>query len=111
MSTSTETPQEPYVPGLSGQLANRAHYRGDVSRAVMTRVEPFGPDLFGALYSPVDATYDATTDLTTVQFQPIPRSNRRPGEVMPEELPPLTRQQRRQVEREQRKMLGRKVKR
>lgn len=93
--------REPYIPGVSGQLSNRANYRGDVVEAVMTQQTPFGADRFGALYSPVDAQFNAETGLTTVQFQPIPRSNRRPGQPLPQELGELSRQQRRQLERAQ----------
>lgn len=93
-----------------GETRNRAHYRGDVTASVMTTTEPFGPDLYGALYTPVSATYDHEIDRTTVQFRPIPRSNRPPGLPMPGEFPPMTRQQRRQSDRETRKARARKEK-
>ncbi|WP_396902770.1 hypothetical protein [Mycolicibacterium sp.] len=93
-----------------GQTGNRANYRGDVAHSVMTRREPFGPDLYGAKYAPVEAKYDAEADLTRVQFRPIPKAERGQGEPLPGELPPLTRQQRRQFEREIRKAHARKTK-
>lgn len=88
-----------------GQTGNRAHYRGNVADQIMLEREPFGPDTcgpngFGAKYMPVSATYDPERDRTTVQFRPIATQQRQPGEPLPGELPPLTRQQRRQLERE-----------
>lgn len=96
-----------------GETGNRAHYRGDVVNSVMTQLEPFGPDNcgprgMGAKYTPVSATYDPGPDRTTVQFRPIPKSDRPRGMPLPEELPPLTRQQRRQFTREIRKSRARK---
>lgn len=113
MSSSTDAP---YVPGLSGGRS-RATYRGDVAEAVMAQTAPFGPDIeccghfhgrvcqicgctrHGALYSPVSAVYDPTADVTRVQFQPIPPRRRLAGQPLAEELPEMSRQQRRQLER------------
>lgn len=86
-----------------GQTGNRANYPGDVAHSVMTHQELFGPDLHGAKYTAVEATYDTEADLTRVQFRPVPKAQRGRGQPMPGELPPLTRQQRRQFEREIRK--------
>ena len=107
-STAHADLKTPYVPGFSGQLSNRANYPGDVADAVMRQQELFGPDMFGAYYTPVSATYERDADVTRVQFQPVPRSKR----VLDESLldagsSPLTRQQRRQLEREQRKQAAR----
>ncbi|URM86572.1 hypothetical protein PBI_HILLTOPFARM_69 [Mycobacterium phage Hilltopfarm] len=51
---------------------NHLHYRGDVVDAVMARPW-YGPDLYGARYAPVSASYDEATDTTTAIFRPIPR--------------------------------------
>lgn len=78
---------------------NRAHYPGDVREAAMSQREPFGPDMFGALYTAVGADYDSEADRTTVQFRPVPKAERAQGRPVPGELPPMTRQQRRQLQR------------
>ena len=51
---------------------NTAHYRGDVTRSLLAQPQ-FGPDMYGARYSCVSATYDAQTDRTTATFRPILR--------------------------------------
>ena len=86
-----------------GQTGNRLNFRGDVVDAVMTQRRPFGPDLHGAKYSAVGAQYDRAADLTRVQLRPIPTPQRGAGQPMGGELPPMTRQQRRQFERQARK--------
>lgn len=51
-------------------MTNQLHYRGDV-----TGIDPtsfIGADRFGAFYRPVTATFDASTDRTTIDFLPIP---------------------------------------
>ena len=83
-----------------GQTGNKAHYRGDVRESLMSQREPFGEDTAGALYTAVDATYDEAADVTTGYFRPIPVPQRRRGEALPEELPPMSRQQRRQYTRD-----------
>ncbi|AMQ67005.1 hypothetical protein SEA_CRACKLEWINK_69 [Mycobacterium phage Cracklewink] len=51
---------------------NTAHYRGDVTKSLLAQTRPFGPDMHGAAYTCVSATYDAATDRTTATFRPIP---------------------------------------
>lgn len=101
-----------------GQTGNTARYRGDRVQQIMATREPFGPDICGpnnrgAYYTPVGADYDPATDLTTVQFRPIPRdpSGGRPTGLDDALLPPMTRQQRRQYQRIGRKAMKQKVKR
>ena len=43
------------------------HYRGCVD---IDRSQIMGPDLHGAYYRPLSATYDAYANMTTVSFQP-----------------------------------------
>ncbi len=91
---------EPYVPGLSGELPNVATYRGDRVTQIMGETRLFGPGRGGRRYSAVDARYNPATDTTRVQFQPITLTERPAGQPIPEEFGALTRQQRRQLERE-----------
>ena len=51
-------------------MTNQLHFPGDV-----TDFEPdsfVGADKFGAFYRPIEATYDAGTDTTAIQYKPIP---------------------------------------
>ncbi|SHT53445.1 Uncharacterised protein [Mycobacteroides abscessus subsp. abscessus] len=54
-------------------MADILHFRGDHTNFDASHV--MGPDLFGAHYSPVDATYDAAADMTTMELRVI--NNRR----------------------------------
>lgn len=50
---------------------NTLHYRGNCTEAVGAG-EIVGPDLHGARYRIIGATYDPDADRTTAQLRPIP---------------------------------------
>ncbi|AMU58938.1 hypothetical protein [Mycobacteroides abscessus] len=52
---------------------NTLNYRGDIADHVMSVNQRWGPDIFGALYTPVAAVYDPEADQTKVTFRSIPR--------------------------------------
>lgn len=50
---------------------NTLHYRGNCTEAVGAG-EIVGPDLHGARYRIIGATYDPDADRTTAQLRPVP---------------------------------------
>ncbi|SKM82223.1 Uncharacterised protein [Mycobacteroides abscessus subsp. massiliense] len=55
-----------------GANRNTLNYRGDIADHIMRDTHPFGPDMFGAYYVPVAATYLPDSDITRVSFRTIP---------------------------------------
>lgn len=51
-------------------MSNTAHYAGDCTDFESDAY--VGADTAGAFYRPIEATYDAETDRTTIQYKPIP---------------------------------------
>ena len=48
-------------------MADILHYRGD--RTNFDAADVMGPDMYGAYYHPLDATYDPVTDITTMELR------------------------------------------